>query len=394
MHSLDFDQLAQDCRKLSDALTDLPEKLANVAEGMRVLGKAGAAANSLGGSGGGKGGRGGFFGALWNFNKAILSVRFFANTISSAIEGLGKAVSKAGSYVEDMNLFATSMGEYGQQAYDYAQKVHDALGIDMQEWLRNQGTLMTMATGMGVASDNAALMSQQLTQLAYDISSYQNISVDKAFEKVQAGLAGQLRPLRELGYDLSEAALREYALAHGITQSTDSMTQAEKSILRYNMMIENVTESHGDLARTINSPMNQLRLLQAAISEAGRAWASIFLPAAQAVMNVLIPLARVLATIGNMLAALTCGTAIMSSALADLGGGGNYSSTVSGLQDTANAATSAGNAASGAADSYEELDGYRLRFGLTWVDHKTGQRKWKKSRYYFSEICKTHMVDL
>ena len=44
-------------------------------------------------------------------------------------------------------------------------------------------------------------------------------------------------------------------------------------------------------------------------------------------------------------------------------------------------------------DSYEELDGYRLRFGLTWVDHETGRRRWKKSRYYFSEICKTMMVN-
>lgn len=45
------------------------------------------------------------------------------------------------------------------------------------------------------------------------------------------------------------------------------------------------------------------------------------------------------------------------------------------------------------ADAYEELEGYRIRFGLTWVDQKTGRRRWKKSRYYFSEICKTHMVD-
>ena len=44
-------------------------------------------------------------------------------------------------------------------------------------------------------------------------------------------------------------------------------------------------------------------------------------------------------------------------------------------------------------DSYEMLDGYRLRFGMTWVDHETGEREWKKSRYYFSEICKTHLVN-
>ena len=44
-------------------------------------------------------------------------------------------------------------------------------------------------------------------------------------------------------------------------------------------------------------------------------------------------------------------------------------------------------------DSYEMLDGYRLRFGMTWVNHETGEREWKKSRYYFSEICKTHLVN-
>ena len=45
------------------------------------------------------------------------------------------------------------------------------------------------------------------------------------------------------------------------------------------------------------------------------------------------------------------------------------------------------------ADSYEELDGYRLRFGLTWVDHNTGRRRWKNSRYYFSKVCKTKIVN-
>lgn len=45
------------------------------------------------------------------------------------------------------------------------------------------------------------------------------------------------------------------------------------------------------------------------------------------------------------------------------------------------------------ADSYEIQDGYRLRFGLTWVDHNTGRRRWKKSRYYFSEICKSRMIN-
>ena len=45
------------------------------------------------------------------------------------------------------------------------------------------------------------------------------------------------------------------------------------------------------------------------------------------------------------------------------------------------------------ADSYEAMSGYDLRFGLTWVDHKTGERRWKKSRYWFSNVCKTRILD-
>ena len=45
------------------------------------------------------------------------------------------------------------------------------------------------------------------------------------------------------------------------------------------------------------------------------------------------------------------------------------------------------------ADSYEQLSGYDQRFGLTWVDHKTFRRRWKKGRYYFQKVAQNHMVD-
>ena len=45
------------------------------------------------------------------------------------------------------------------------------------------------------------------------------------------------------------------------------------------------------------------------------------------------------------------------------------------------------------ADSYEQQSGFSYRFGLTWVDHETGERRWKASRHYFSDICKKLIVD-
>ena len=348
LHGLDFDQLAEDCRRLSDALADLPERLANVAAGMRQLAKANAAANK--------------YGDLAKPLTQVLSLaklRLVVGLLSRVGSSLYSLVQAAGDFVEDMNLFTVAMGDYGQQAWDFAQRVSALMGINPQEWAKGQGVFMSMAQGMGIASDSAALMSQQLTQLAYDLSSFYNISVAEAFEKVQAGLSGQLRPLRELGYDLSEARLQQDALAWGVTKSTDAMTQGEKAMLRYREMIEQVNFVHGDMARTIQSPMNQIRIFASTARQAAVAWGGVLLPALNAVLSVLIPLAKALANVGNMIASLTGGRQMMEGFLADLGVGGTpstYGSTAAGaIDDVADSTGGAGKAADGARESYEEL---------------------------------------
>lgn len=347
LHGMDFATLAEDCQRLSAALADLPERLANVAAGMRQLVKANAAANRYERMGGARGAAG-LLGNLTRLAGVVAIVR-------RAGQALRECVETAGSYVEDMNLFTVAMGDYGRAAWDYAQRVNAALGINPQEWAQGQGVFMSMAQGMGVASDNAALMSQQLTQLSYDLSSFYNIDVATAMEKVQAGLSGQLRPLRELGYDLSEARLQEDALAWGITKSVDSMTQAEKALLRYREMIEQVSFVHGDMARTVQSPMNQIRIFTATVRQAAVAWGGVLLPALSATMGVLIPIAKALATIGNLIASLTGGKQMMEGFLAGLGSGGGSSSVVSGLEDVEDATSGVGGVAGDAADAYDEL---------------------------------------
>ena len=91
------------------------------------------------------------------------------------------------------------MGKYADEAQNYAEKVGDLMGIDPGEWMRNQGIFMTLATGFGVAGDRAYTMSQQLTQLGYDLSSFFNIGFEESMQKLQSGLSGELEPLRRLG---------------------------------------------------------------------------------------------------------------------------------------------------------------------------------------------------
>lgn len=112
--------------------------------------------------------------------------------VTSVISGW---ITESNKYVEDMNLFTVAMGEYAEASQDYAEEVASIMGIDPAEWMRNQGLFMTLATGFGVTSERAAIMSKNLTQLGYDLSSFFNLRTEDAFLKLQSGLAGELEPL-------------------------------------------------------------------------------------------------------------------------------------------------------------------------------------------------------
>ena len=213
-------------------------------------------------------------------------------------------ITQSNQYIEDLNLFTASMGKYAEEAQNYAEAVSEALGIDPGEFMRNQGVFNTIISGFGVASDKAYLMSKNLTQLGYDISSFFNISFEDAMQKLQSGISGELEPLRRLGYDLSVARLQEEALALGIEKKVSAMTQAEKSQLRYYAIMTQVTTAQGDMARTLNAPANQLRVLQAQVTQCARALGNIFIPALNAVLPYAIALAKIVRMLANSIASL------------------------------------------------------------------------------------------
>lgn len=217
---------------------------------------------------------------------------------------IGSAIKKSNDYIENVNLFTVSMGEYANEAMGYAETVSEAMGIDPSEWVRAQGVFMTMATGFGVAGDRAALMSKNLTQLGYDISSFYNMDVEKAMQKLKSGLAGELEPLRAIGYDLSQAKLEATALELGIDKTVSSMTQAEKAQLRYYAIMTQVTVAQGDMARTLDDPANQLRVFKAEVSMAAREIGNVFIPALNAILPYAIAVTKVIRNLASSLASL------------------------------------------------------------------------------------------
>lgn len=240
------------------------------------------------------------------FGKATGALKLggFIVSLRTAANWIGKAITLSNKYQEDLNLFTASMGKYAAAAQEYAENVSEVMGIDPAEWMRNQGIFNTLLTGFGSVSDRAYTMSKNLTQLGYDISSFFNISTEDAMQKLQSGISGELEPLRRLGYDLSQARLQQTAYTLGIKESVSAMTQAEKAELRYYAIMTQVTTAQGDMARSLEAPANQLRILQAQFTMAARAIGNIFIP----ILNKLIPIGiavlQIIRDIANSIAEL------------------------------------------------------------------------------------------
>lgn len=133
--------------------------------------------------------------AAGSFTDFYHKIKLGWQTLQKVANVVGEFVTKSMNYTENLNLFTVSLGKYSAEAQEYAESLEKTLGIDSSEWMKAQGVFMTLGKGFGVASDKAYLMSTNLTQLGYDLSSFFNISVEDSMQKLQSGLAGELEPL-------------------------------------------------------------------------------------------------------------------------------------------------------------------------------------------------------
>ena len=243
-----------------------------------------------------------------NFTDALVAKISKFHTLygafKSAAQKMGDLFNESNKYIETLNLFNVTMGDSADAAYKYAESVQKLVGIDIAEWMQYQGTFKNLTSGFGVAGDAANTMSQNLTQLSYDMASFFNTDVETAFDKLSSAMSGQVKGLREFGIDTTVASLQEYALAKGIDTKVRSMTQAEKSMLRYNYIMEKSIIMQGDMARTLITPANSLRILSAQLTQLKRAFGNVisviavkFIPYVQAMVQITTDAANALANL-------------------------------------------------------------------------------------------------
>lgn len=235
---------------------------------------------------------------MFNIGKLGAALHIFKR-IGIALANMTK---EAIDFVETLNLFQTALGEYATQATDFVNRMSVGLGISETTLMKYTGLFYQMATSMGVANDQAYIIAENFTKLALDIASYFNITIEQANEKLQAALAGQIRPLREIGIDISKSALQEEARRRGIQKSIEAMTTAEKRMLIYSAVIRQTRNAHGDFVKTIETVANQSKLLSENIIMLKKAWGEILMPTLEKVLPIVNGLLSGLTYLGESLA--------------------------------------------------------------------------------------------
>ena len=208
-----------------------------------------------------------------------------------AIQGLvdfGRSAVDLGSQITEVeNVVDVAFGSMSDKAYQFASTAKEQFGLSELAAKTYSGTMMAMLKSSGVAQNAASDMSINLAGLAGDMASFFNLDTDVAFQKIRAGISGEIEPLRQLGINMSVANMEAYALSQGITTSYNAMTQAEKATIRYNYLMSVTSDMQGDFARTSGTWANQVRLLtlnfQSLSAVIGQGVIAGILPAIQAI---------------------------------------------------------------------------------------------------------------
>lgn len=289
LKATDLDSFASSCQKISAALTPLASQLDKVGNAFAKLppqlSKVVTQANRV-------------TAANEKQRKSYLSLSnqmngFMRNmaklvSLKAIAEYLGNAVAKFNDFYEATDLFHNAMGNLSGEADTLISKMQGLLGVDPTKAMTYMATIQSLGTSFGLASDKAYILSKNLTQLAYDEGSYWNKNVAETFTAMSSAISGEIEPIRRLGIDLTQARLQQELLALGFNKQVSSLSQADKAVLRYIAIMKQTANIQGNLAQTIQSPANQIKILKAQLDMLAKSVGSLLYPAMKSILPPLI----------------------------------------------------------------------------------------------------------
>lgn len=289
LKATDLDSFASSCQKISAALTPLASQLDKVGNAFAKLppqlSKVVTQANRV--TAANERQKKSYLSLSNQLNGFMLSAKKLVS-LKAIAEYLGKAVAKFNDFYEATDLFHNAMGNLSGEADTLISKMQGLLGVDPTKAMTYMATIQSLGTSFGLASDKAYVLSKNLNQLAYDEGSYWNKDVAETFTAMSSAISGEIEPIRRLGVDLSQARLQQELLDLGFNKQVSSLSQADKAVLRYIAIMKQTANVQGNLAQTIQSPANQIKILKAQLDMLAKSVGSLLYPALKSILPPLI----------------------------------------------------------------------------------------------------------
>ena len=256
-------------------------------------------------------------GKLWSSVKSSFDYLETVNYFSSSFEAIAKkattTLSDAGeqsaeayykSFTDTATALTRKMTGFDISGGQLTMTQGSNLGLDPNTTLTYQTTFAQIANSMGVASDKAVMLSNVLTEIGADLASVKNMEFEDVFQNMASGLVGMSRAVDKFGINIRASAMDEKLLELGINKTSKELSQADKALLRTIMILDASKYAWGDLADTLDTPANQIRMLTSNLHKLATMFGSLFLPILKKVLPyinaLVIALQRLMQTLMNV----------------------------------------------------------------------------------------------
>ncbi|MCA9366859.1 hypothetical protein KC887_01175 [Candidatus Kaiserbacteria bacterium] len=201
-------------------------------------------------------------------------------TAGKALLDFGKASITAASDVQEMqSKFNTVFGELGGKVTGELGNFADASNRSKTELMGFAATIQDTLKPMGIAADEAANFSVDLVKLGTDLASFNNMPMDEAMRRLQGTLIGSHENALAFGVVINENTLKAELAARGWDKLSGAQLEAAKVQARINLLMAGTTDAQGDAIKTADSYANQVKGMQAAMTDLQVTVGSALLPA-------------------------------------------------------------------------------------------------------------------
>jgi septation ring formation regulator EzrA len=207
---------------------------------------------------------------MGGLKRAIIGVGIAATsylTFRAAVGGFRSVITAASDLEETMNKFNVVFRGMENQADEWAENLQENFNMSETSARSYLASIQDMLVPMGMAREEAGQLSNKIVKLSADIGSFNNMPTADVMRDIQSALAGQYEPLRKYGVMLSATKIQQEALNAGLANTKDELTEADKAMTAYRLILEGSADAIGDVERSQGSYAYEVRRLTANIDD-------------------------------------------------------------------------------------------------------------------------------